>query len=115
MKSLLIDLDDIRCTKPFVMWDKQKISRLTTAIINTGMLLRPLILNKDKEVLSGFMEYWAAVKANHIDPFVCKEVMVIIVTPSEERDVASQLEGLFATAACEDNYRRYLKKQKTTV
>jgi hypothetical protein len=100
----LVETKSIHSTEPVSKFNSSEIDKLARLILDTNGLLRPLILkqtgHETYEVVSGHLEYYAAVRAKEKDARKAEMVNALIIE-SEEAAAAIQqtqfLEKIFSS------------------
>jgi len=89
----LVDVADIKPSKPASAFDQREIESLAQSILATGQLLSPLVVQEngpmDYSVLSGDLEYYAAARARQLDPRAAEMVSAFVAKPNPEQTPVS--------------------------
>lgn len=93
-----VDVVAISSNQPRSKFDAATIETLADAILAGGGLVRPLILKlsgiEEYTVISGDLEYYAAVRAREKDPRQAEMVNAFVVNPKTEAMIIQQLTQL---------------------
>jgi hypothetical protein len=99
----MVDVQNITSSIPRSNFPEVELNVLADLILETGGLLKPLILKKtgfeQYEVIDGHYEYYASVRACEKNPRVGEMVNALIISPENEEMVVEQVEtlkGLFS-------------------
>ena len=102
MKFFLVDVVCITSAKSYKEFDKTKVKELADSILESDGLLKPLVLKatgpESFEVIDGYLEYWAAVRAREKDPRKGEMVNAFVISPKDEEIVVKQLHALQSQA-----------------
>jgi hypothetical protein len=94
----LVDVSSIKSTAPQSEFDTAQVESLAQSILSTGRLLSPLLLKQaghdSYEVLSGNLEYYAALRAKEIDPRKGEVVSAFVISPKLQDAALEQLSYL---------------------
>jgi hypothetical protein len=94
----LVDISSIKSTAPQSEFDISQVESLAQSILSTGRLLSPLLLKQaghdSYEVLSGDLEYYAALRAKEIDPRKGEVVSAFVISPKLQEVALEQLRYL---------------------
>lgn len=100
----LIETKSIHSTEPASKFNSSEIDKLARLILDANGLLRPLILKQtgieSYEVISGHLEYHAAVRAKEKDARKGEMVTALVIESEEEKAAIQQtqfLEKIFST------------------
>ncbi|NET10988.1 MAG: hypothetical protein F6K16_41155 [Symploca sp. SIO2B6] len=78
-----VDVKDIQCDRQRSEFDENKIDELASYILETGTLVKPLLLKQNTfdsyTLLDGYLEYYAAVRARERDPRQAETVNAIVI------------------------------------
>jgi hypothetical protein len=95
IKCFFIDVKDISSDVPISSFDKSKIERLAEAILANDGLIRPLILTaagvERYTVVTGDLEYYAAVRAKEKDSRKAEMVNAFVIPPHSQSAAIDQL------------------------
>jgi hypothetical protein len=95
IKCFFIDVKDISSDVPISSFDKSKIERLAEAILANDGLIRPLILIaagvERYTVITGDLEYYAAVRAKEKDSRKAEMVNAFVIPPHSQPAAIDQL------------------------
>ncbi|MEI7590870.1 MAG: ParB N-terminal domain-containing protein, partial [Deltaproteobacteria bacterium] len=102
MKFFLVDVVCITSAKSCEEFDKTKVNELADSILESDGLLKPLVLKatgpESFEVIDGYLEYWAAVRAREKDPRKGEMVNAFVISPKDEEMIVKQLHALQSQA-----------------
>jgi hypothetical protein len=95
IKCFFIDVKDISSDIPISSFDKSKIEQLADAILANDGLIRPLILTaagvERYTVITGDLEYYAAVRAKEKDSRKAEMVNAFVIPPHSQQSAIDQL------------------------
>jgi len=104
----LVDVADIKPSKPASAFDQREIESLAQSILATGQLLSPLVVQEngpmDYSVLSGDLEYYAAARARQLDPRAAEMVSAFVAKPNPEQTPVSTPAGAGPSEKFEGTY-----------
>ncbi|MDM8526166.1 hypothetical protein QUF80_22550 [Desulfococcaceae bacterium HSG8] len=89
MKSTApIPVKRIKCAVPRSNFSEEKLTQTADSLLKVGVLINPPIVivagMRSYEVIDGYFEYYAAVRAREIDPYKGESVEVFLIDPEEE-------------------------------
>jgi hypothetical protein len=94
----LVETKSIHSTEPASKFNSSGIDKLARLILDTNGLLRPLILKQTGletyEVISGHLEYYAAVRAKEKDARKAEMVNALVIESEEEAAAIQQTQFL---------------------
>lgn len=94
----LVDVKSIQSTTPRSNFKVDQLETLAHSILETGGLLSPLLLKQtgpeSYEVLTGDLEYYAAVRAKEIDPRKGEMVNAFVIPPQQQDAAVAQVDLL---------------------
>lgn len=94
----LVDIKSITSDVPRSNFDENKLDSLADLILETGGLVKPLLLKKvgadSYEVIDTHFEYYAAVRAKEKNPRKAEMVNALVVPPESEKKAHQQIETL---------------------
>jgi hypothetical protein len=98
MKHYLVDVICIAPGEPRERFDPEVVERLADSILESGGLLKPLVLKatgpESYRVVGGHLEYWAAVRAREKDPRKGEMINAFVVSPNAGLAIERQLAAL---------------------
>jgi len=110
-----VDVVSISSSQPRSSFDAVAIENLADDILASGGLVRPLVLKpsgiEEYSVISGDLEYYAAVRAREKDPRQAEMVNAFVVNLKQEAKITQQLAHLDANFSPSD---RPTSAQKTS-
>jgi hypothetical protein len=102
MKFFLVDVVCITSAKSCEEFDKTKVNELADSILESDGLLKPLVLKatgpESFEVIDGYLQYWAAVRAREKDSRKGEMVNAFVIAPRDEEMIVKQLRTLQSQA-----------------
>ncbi len=102
-KYYMVDVKDITSTVPHSEFNVRKLEQLARSILAAGGLLSPLLLKQtgaeSYEVLTGDLEYYAAVRAKEISPRTAEMVNAFIVPDELAKTAVDQFNVLHRSSA----------------
>jgi hypothetical protein len=94
----LVEIKSIVSAQPASNFNQSEIDKLARLILETNGLLRPLILKEtgfeQYEVVSGHLEYYAAVRAKEKDARKAEMVNALVISSKEEKAAIEQTQFL---------------------
>ena len=97
-KYYLVDVKSIQSTTPRSNFKVDQLETLAHSILETGGLLSPLLLKQtgpeSYEVLTGDLEYYAAVRAKELDPRKGEMVNAFVIPPQQQDAAVAQVDLL---------------------
>jgi DNA uptake protein ComE-like DNA-binding protein len=103
VRFYLVDVKEISSTIPRSNFNENELEQLANSVLITGCLLKPLLLRQTSpisyELLEGYLEYWAAVKAKEKEPILAEMVSAFVVKPEVETIAIEQAHVLNKTAS----------------
>lgn len=100
----LVETKLISSSQPVSNFNQSEIDKLAKLILDTNGLLRPLVLKEtgfeQYDVVSGHLEYYAAVRAKEKNPQKAEMVNALVIESEEEKTAIQQaqlLEQLYST------------------
>ncbi|MFN7412473.1 MAG: chromosome partitioning protein ParB [Dolichospermum sp.] len=98
MKFYTVDVKNITCDVPHSSFDNHVLDSLADMIIESGGIIRPLILKptglETYTVVEGNLEYYAAVRAKEKNPRRCEMVNAFVISPKNEETISQQIAAL---------------------
>ena len=98
MKFYTVDVKNITCDVPDSNFDNNALDSLANMIIESGGIIRPLILKptglETYAVIEGHLEYYAAVRAKEKNPRQCEMVNAFVISPKNEEIISQQISAL---------------------
>ena len=98
MKFYTVDVKNITCDVPHSSFDNHVLDSLADMIIESGGIIRPLILKptglETYTVVEGNLEYYAAVRAKEKNPRQCEMVNAFVISPKNEETISQQIAAL---------------------
>jgi len=98
MKFYTVDVKNITCDVPHSSFDNHVLDSLADMIIESGGIIRPLILKptglETYTVVEGNLEYYAAVRAKEKNPRQCEMVNAFVISPKSEETISQQIAAL---------------------
>jgi predicted nucleic acid-binding OB-fold protein len=95
MKFYTVDVKNITSDIPSANFADNAINSLAELIIESGGIIRPLILTtiglETYKVVDGHFEYYAAVRAREKNPRQCEMVNAFVISPNHEDKVLKQV------------------------
>ncbi|MHC5777713.1 chromosome partitioning protein ParB [Nostoc sp.] len=95
MKFYTVDVKNITCDIPPSNFSNDALSSLADMIIESGGIIRPLILKttglETYTVVDGHFEYYAAVRAREKNPRQCEMVNAFVISPKNEDEIFKQV------------------------
>jgi hypothetical protein len=95
MKFYTVDVKNITCDIPPSNFLDDALSSLADMIIESGGIIRPLILKttglETYTVVDGHFEYYAAVRAREKNPRQCEMVNAFVISPKNEDEIFKQV------------------------
>ncbi|MGB3299653.1 MAG: hypothetical protein WBA76_15415 [Phormidesmis sp.] len=99
----MVDVKDITSTVPRSEFDVRKLEQLAQSILAAGGLLSPLLLKQtgaeSYKVLTGDLEYYAAVRAKEISPRTAEMVNAFVVSDELAKTAVEQFKVLHRSSA----------------
>lgn len=94
----LVETKLIHSTKPASDFDLSVVNKLAQLILDANGLMRPLVLKKtgfeQYEIVSGHLEYYAAVRAKEKEPQQAEMVNALVIDSEEEMTAVRQTQFL---------------------
>ncbi len=95
----LVETRAISSSQSASNFDQSEVDKLAKLILDTNGLLRPLVLREvvkfeEYEVVSGHLEYYAAVRAKEKDALKAEMVSALVIKPEEEKAAIQQAQLL---------------------
>lgn len=96
LSTSLVDIDSIHSSQKRSSFSESSLEKLANLILQIGGIIKPLILKKialeNFEVIDGHFEYYAALKAQELDPN-CEMIRAFIIT-EDQQDLIQQQSNL---------------------
>ncbi len=116
MKFYTVDVKNITCDVPRSSFDHHALDSLADMIIESGGIIRPLILKPNGletyTVVEGNLEYYAAVRAKEKNPRQCEMVNAFVISPKNEETISQQIAAL---KGINTSSQRVIEPQKTSI
>lgn len=98
MRFYLVDVKDIVSDVPRSNFDEVELERIAELIIESGGLIKPLVLKQSGaetyKVVEGHLECYAAVRAKEKNPRQCEMVNAFVISPKIEDLVLKQVAAI---------------------